>query len=194
MNALNESPFYIDTYVNLIDFTFGIKCYDLVLAFFDLSKKIDSLDFDSKYKVAISFSELGFENEALEMYKGLLIEDEKDILVHYNLGLIYLENKKFKDAIECFKKVIELDCNDPGAFFNLASAYLEINDLDSANRTLNELWRLDNQSYDSFMIHGKYWEKRGDRAKSEEFYMHARQIEESTLLGEADDNDYTCKP
>ena len=42
-------------------------------------------------------------NESIKEYKKILAQDPADSRAHYNLGVIYTENKKYKLAIQEFK-------------------------------------------------------------------------------------------
>ena len=69
------------------------------------------------------------------------IKIDKDIL-HYSVGLTYLESKDYKKAIESLKEAIRLKPNDAGAYYWLGFAYAEIENYQKAIESYKEVVRL----------------------------------------------------
>lgn len=44
-----------------------------------------------------------------------LAPDEAD--AYYNLGLVFIDKRKYEEAVECFEAVLEKDNNDSNAYF-----------------------------------------------------------------------------
>ena len=65
----------------------------------------------------------GNADETLSFYLKAIKLAPKDIDRHYNLALLYLKTKQYKEAAACLEKVIQLNPKDKDAYYNLGVLY-----------------------------------------------------------------------
>ncbi len=74
----------------------------------------DKLEDTEVYKIlASSYQLLGNNKEAKKFYQKALTQEPSSLQVHYSLGKLYLEEKKYQKAIEEFEKEIEVTLSNP---------------------------------------------------------------------------------
>jgi tetratricopeptide (TPR) repeat protein len=81
---------------------------------------------DPHYVLALSLSELGKLQEAIEEFKQvvtLAIKDEPKILAYYNMGNAYVDLGQYDKAIESYQQAIKLKSNLSKPHNNLGLAY-----------------------------------------------------------------------
>ena len=79
----------------------------------------------------------------LEDAKQKVSWQPNDPNAHFNLGVAYFKNSKFKEAIASYKKAIQLNLNDAGVFNNLGAAYIEQGDYKQAIVSLKGAIKID---------------------------------------------------
>lgn len=72
---------------------------------------------------------------ALKIYKSL-IKTKKSYYLYYNIGVCYLELKKYYNAIDSFKKSIDLNYLHCDSYINLAYCYYKLKDYKRCYRTI----------------------------------------------------------
>ncbi|UKI41204.1 MAG: tetratricopeptide repeat protein [Candidatus Melainabacteria bacterium] len=68
-----------------------------------------------------------------------LNENETDF--NYNLGLLYLSQKRYDEALKYFNKVMEFDKNDANTHFNFGQIYLNLGTFDKAINSFKRHFR-----------------------------------------------------
>ncbi len=87
-----------------------------------------------------------------ELYKEFLKDNPDNPMVHFSLGLLYLDENRLEEVIEEFKTTIKLQPDYMAAFWKLANAYEEIQEIDKALETYEQTLHLAQQNDDSNMI------------------------------------------
>ena len=87
-----------------------------------------------------------------ELYKEFLKDNPDNPMVHFSLGLLYLNENRLEEVIEEFKTTIKLQPDYMAAFWKLANTYEEIQEIDKALETYEQTLHLAQQNDDSNMI------------------------------------------
>lgn len=96
----------------------------ILLLFFCAFPKIAKAGTKVLEAFAYHYYKSGKINESIDEYKKILNKDPSNCAAHYNLGVIYTENKKYKLAIREFKLVVEEDSSiKKDALHNLVIIY-----------------------------------------------------------------------
>lgn len=98
------------------------------------------IDAELNYTMARNYLEMGLELRSISFYEKAVLLDKTKANWNYELGLLYLNNKKFKEAVVSINNAIEQgytrnnDVNE-----NLGFAYLYSGDAENGERLLNEI-------------------------------------------------------
>jgi tetratricopeptide (TPR) repeat protein len=68
------------------------------------------------------------EENARKVSQVALLKDrliKENAVLHYNLGVVYLQRQEFNEAIGEFQKVLELNPNDAATHYNLGIIYAD---------------------------------------------------------------------
>ena len=87
-----------------------------------------------------------------EMYKEFLKDYPDDSMVHFSLGLLYLDENRLEEAIQALETTIKLQPDYMAACWKLANAYEEIQAIDKAIQTYKRTLQLAQQINDQTMI------------------------------------------
>lgn len=82
--------------------------------------------------IALSFTELGLADEAIQTYQGLIYSGITSGRVYSNLGCLYLSLGKNKDAEAMFRLAVQNDPENENAYHNLGSLYFKNAEFDRA--------------------------------------------------------------
>lgn len=82
------------------------------------------------------YHKLGDTPKAIMNLNNATMENERNCHAWYNLGMVYAENKRYKEASGALSKVTTYCTQDFMGFFQLAQAALKSGDLDSARPAL----------------------------------------------------------
>ena len=94
------------------------KEYEKALNEFNIVINLNKKNLETYFYIAICFNKLNKNNEAIEFYNKyineiLSTENEKNneniCIAYYNIGIIYLKQKKFKEAKNSFNKSLEFN-------------------------------------------------------------------------------------
>ncbi len=115
---------------------------------------------------------------AIEYYKKAMEIIPKSIEVHYNLALIYQNQKKFPEAIEKYNFIIEnIDSSYYQAFFNIGfinSEFLNKNKIAIENFT--KAIKFNKNYVSAYYRRGSCFEKIGNQKKAKKDYLKAMEI------------------
>lgn len=81
----------------------------------------------------------------------------KNIEIYKSLGVIYLQQKKFKEAEGIFKLITGMDPADPQAHFYLGSIYFDLRDNSSAEKELNTALKLKPDYHEALNFLGYFY-------------------------------------
>lgn len=110
----------------------------LAFDYYDNALRIRTNDPKVLYAKAKLFQNLKKTNEAIRVYETLIQVDKTDAQVCYNLGAIYLLEKRDKaKALTLFSKAIENDPSYTAAYYSRGYTYALMNDKENAKADYN---------------------------------------------------------
>jgi Tfp pilus assembly protein PilF len=110
----------------------------------------------------------------LDYYNNALRINPKSDEVHYNIGMFFMENKKYNKAIERFTLLGKINPRNREAFFNLG--YIHLNFLDvkaEALKNFTDAINADNNYEKAYYMRGYTFELMGDVAAAKRDYTKA---------------------
>ncbi len=110
----------------------------------------------------------------LDYYNNAIRINPKSDEVHYNIGMFFMENKKYNKAIERFTLLGKINPRNREAFFNLG--YIHLNFLDvkaEALKNFTDAINADNSYEKAYYMRGYTFELMGDVAAAKRDYTKA---------------------
>ena len=92
--------------------------------------KADQTDPDKKdimYELANCYMETNTTDKAVKILERMTLLFPKEPYSFLDLGIIYLNNKLYKNGLDYFMTALELEPDDPDIYYNIAIAYIETN-------------------------------------------------------------------
>ena len=89
-------------------------------------------DLDQELKQLVSVYRDANHNFAKQKADILFNKYPKDISLFTTIGVLFLQNKKFKDAIIVFNKLLKINPRDVNIYHNLGVAWTQLNNIDEA--------------------------------------------------------------
>lgn len=86
--------------------------------------------------------------------------DPDSVKAHFELGLLYVQNRNFPEAIKQYEKVKELDPNSTDAFFNLGYLYAMSKDYENAEKAYQRVVELKPEYLDEALFNLAMVERR----------------------------------
>ena len=121
------------SYYNLEDYA---KAEKLLLAYANKNPN----DGEAAYTIARNYSQMGLEGKSIPWYEKAVQIDDKKADWHFELGLLYYNNNKFKNAVIAFNKAADNGFNKGNDFNeNLGFAYIYSGDNENGSKLLNEI-------------------------------------------------------
>jgi tetratricopeptide (TPR) repeat protein len=110
----------------------------------------------------------------LDYYNNALRISPRADEVHYNIGMFYMENKKYNKAIERFTILGKINPHNREAFFNLGYIHLNfLNVKEQALRNFTDAINADNNYEKAYYMRGYTFELMGDIAAAKRDYDKA---------------------
>jgi tetratricopeptide (TPR) repeat protein len=137
----------------------------------------------------------GQASQAIEEYKKALELDPNNSLIYAEMGQSYLRNNRPREAADNATKAISIDPDNIEAHKLLTTIYLQIisrataqqppspETINGAIREFEEIIRIDPTERQSFLMLGKLYQIKGDRAKATEIYKKFLGIEPGSEEG-----------
>ncbi|WP_394884285.1 tetratricopeptide repeat protein [Clostridium butyricum] len=148
---------YLDVanlYYNLREYEEAIKVADIIL-----DKKLYKSE--AMNIKGTSLAELKRYNEAIQIFETELSIDES-FINYYNLGVIYyLSGNRYK-AIDYYKKSLSINSEYPNSHLNISVCYFDTMNYDLSLYHINEVLRLNPDSYQAYGRKGEYYRFFGD--------------------------------
>ncbi|HEX9577851.1 MAG TPA: tetratricopeptide repeat protein, partial [Myxococcales bacterium] len=119
---------------------------------------------------------------AVEQYKEAIELDPEYPDAHLNLGMTYADLDQRDEAKAEFKAAMELDPADPLARHELAAMLMDEGDYRSAIGLLNEVVRLEPESYEGWLDLGISYAQKGFYQEAERCYGKARDLNPDDVL------------
>ncbi|RXJ01679.1 tetratricopeptide repeat protein [Anaerobacillus alkaliphilus] len=119
----------------------------------------------------------GNNNHAVNEFKFVLQQDDQYYDAYYNLGLVYLEEKKYYEALSMFNKTVEIAPRDFKGHVQKGIAYRHLNMYEEAISSLIEATKLAPANADIIYQIGLVAEEQGDYENAIEIYKNALQYD-----------------
>ncbi len=81
---------------------------------------------------ALCYEAWGLTDSAIEEYRQLIANDNKNSTAYSNLGILYQDNEDFDSAFDCFCNAIEVDPKNHIAISNLSQFYFRVGEYRAA--------------------------------------------------------------
>ncbi len=104
------------------------------------------------------------------------IINPKRAMYHFYKGSKYLEAKSFKDALDSFKTAIKIDPKFSKAYGGMAKVFIANNQLDKAEKVLQEALKLNKNYIEGYQLLGEIYEKRNNLDTSIKYYEKAYEL------------------
>lgn len=122
---------------------------------------------------ALSYSELGQAESAMQTYYALLRHDNTRSYAWSNLGLLYKKQGKHKDALGCFANAVKYDDKNPYAYNNIASTCFALGDYAAAIEHADRALALKPDLYQASNTLCLCYAVRGDREQCEAYFARS---------------------
>jgi tetratricopeptide (TPR) repeat protein len=119
----------------------------------------------------------GNNNHAVNEFKYVLDQDDQYYDAYYNLGLVYLDEKKYYEALSMFNKTVEIAPKDFKGYVQKGIAYRYLNMYEDAINSLLEATTLAPANADIIYQIGLVAEAQGDYENAIEIYKDALQYD-----------------
>ncbi len=111
--------------------------------------------------------------QTIKILDGLLKINPKEVLTHYNKGIVYTQQEKFQKAIEYYTKAIELDPKVTEVYNNRGSVYDDLNEPQKAIEDYTKAIELDPKNAKVYSNRGIIYFKLKEFQKAIEDYTKA---------------------
>jgi len=150
-----------------------------VLEAFALSFKMNSDDL-SNY--ALSHSQLGLHDKAMEIYDKSLQQNPDNIYSLNNKGYTLNLKNRFEEAISYFNRAIELDIDFAYSYNNRGLSKIKLGQVEEGLQDINRSFELDpNNSY-CYMNIGIYHFDKGEFDTALQQFLKAKELDSKTYL------------
>ncbi len=138
--------------------------------------------------------EQGQWGEAISEYKKALEYDPTNSLIYSEMAQTYANNRRIRDAVEAAQRAIQYDRDNIEAHKLLSQIYLQtmsavssqrpsLEIVDNAIREFEEVVRIDPAEEQSFLMLGRLYQIKGDRAKAVEIFKKYISVDPSSEEG-----------
>jgi len=131
--ATTLDPQYFDAYIQLGSL-YTLKKSPLAAGYFNSALNIRPKSQETLYMLGMFYQENNQPDQALGIYKRMIVLDSSNKIPYYNSGyvnLVYL--KKFKEGADFFSKAIKIDSKYIEAYFNRGYCYELMGDIAKAH-------------------------------------------------------------
>jgi tetratricopeptide (TPR) repeat protein len=124
---------------------------------------------------------LGKYQEAIEIYKDLVVQDKSNVSYWSNLGLIYVKLEMFIDALSCYDKSIALDPKNPIWYDQKGAILISHEKYDEAEICFNKAIDLNQDYYHGYMNLFEYYIMFKQKNELDEFKSRMRHLKREEL-------------
>ena len=100
-------------------------------------KGMSEKDEEAVYAVGYNLASVGKYEDALKVFRGLVMLDHLDVKYWYALGAVHQQLRQFDKAAQVYQVCMFLDFFDPKPEFHCAECFLALGHADAALCTLN---------------------------------------------------------
>jgi tetratricopeptide (TPR) repeat protein len=131
---------------------------------------------------ADSLEKAGFFCQAVKIYEEILKKGKVRVSVLFNLGGLYYRKGMFEKAIPYYEKVIHINPKHYQGHYWLAMCYFKLKRYYAAIHTLEDLIKLLPTFKDALNLLGECYERIGEGAKAEHYYLKAITADPNRIL------------
>src|SRR5436309_7966020 len=147
------------------------------------------------FSKARMLDEQGQANQAIDEYKKALELDPNNSLIFSEMAESYLRNNRLREAVDVAQKAIQADRDNVEAHKLLTTVYLQVigranaqqppsaETINNAIHEFEEIVRIDPTERQSFLMLGRLYQIKGDRAKATEIYKKFLGVEPGSEEG-----------
>jgi tetratricopeptide (TPR) repeat protein len=132
---------------------------------------------------ANAFDRAGFLERAAQVYERILKGEENNLAAFLNLGGLYYRGGLYEKAVPCYEKAIQLNPKHYQAHYWLASCFWKLERYYAALNTLDEVIGFLPTFKDALNLMGECYERIGEAAKAEHFYLKAISTDPGGIVG-----------
>jgi tetratricopeptide (TPR) repeat protein len=159
----------LQAYINLGQYYTNQEKYKKAIEYFEIAKKIDPDMPKAYYYEGVAYSGLNQYDEAIVNYKKAIEiykknDDNKAIKdVLFNIGIVLMRNKNYKEAIPYLLELLEIDDQDKDALMNVGTCYINTKEYKKSLQIFNKLIEIDPNNADAYTNRGIAKQKMGDK-------------------------------
>lgn len=132
--ALTIEPENGAVYYNLANIYYNEERYNEAIKLYQTALQYEVAKKDCNYMIGMSFNQLGAFKEALPfLMTAAELDDDRDLEVQFQYGLVLCQLEMFDEAIKQLNKVLSIDSQHVDGIYNLGLAtYMKNEDSDEA--------------------------------------------------------------
>ncbi|MBD3391822.1 MAG: tetratricopeptide repeat protein [Chitinivibrionales bacterium] len=133
----------------------------------------DPSDRDAASRLAQAYTDLGWYNEAGDIYRALLASYKDDYSILLDYGNLCFRRKNHDEALKVFKRLTVLKPNRLEGWNNLGIVQLTMGDQDAARASFDKVLAIEPDNHGALLNMGDYYDRRGETAKAIELFEKA---------------------
>lgn len=134
----------------------------------------------------IFYNRLNRSKEAIDCFERVAKinkHKEKDYIIPYNIGCIYLSDEQYKNALVKFREAYKLNNANIGNIYNTADCYRKLGKANAAIRWYQKVLMIDSMNHDVYYRIGVVYGRDKNKLDSAIYYISkAIQIDSSTAI------------
>ncbi len=130
-------------------------------------------DRDNGVKLAQYYADLGWYNEAIELYKELMSKFNHDYGIILEYGNICFNRQDYQGAFTAFTQLTDLKPEKLEGWNNLGIVHLTRGDVGAARRCFEKVLEIEPDNYGALLNLGNYYDQKEDVDKAIEFFEKA---------------------
>jgi len=142
LEAIDKNQSYYDAYVQL-GLIYSTANNPLAIDYFNNALKLDPQSVEALYALGLFYQQIEDVENAITIYKRLLVVDPQNAYCHYNLGyvnLVFLKN--FEEAVIHFDRAAQLKPDYFEALFNKGYCYELLGEIEKARELYKEVLKI----------------------------------------------------
>jgi tetratricopeptide (TPR) repeat protein len=158
------------------------KNYEKVRDISEQFARVNKMTTNDLSNMALSYSQLGFHERAMEIYdKALQLDPDHKYALNnkgYTLNLL----NRYQDAISYFDKAIKLDQNFAYSYNNRGLAKIKTGKIEEGLNDINHSLELDSDNSYGYRNLGIYYFDQADHRQALELFLKAKDLDETTHM------------
>lgn len=151
--------------------------FELAIEYFTKAAAADANDYYARFNLALANSAIHNDAAAMDFYRKTLLLKPGLYQAELNLGMILVDNRKFKEAIPLLEDAVKQKSDDFRPAYSLAEAYLAESQFESAEKTYRSAIALDPKSAPAHYGLARAVMKQKRLAESQPYFLKAGELE-----------------